>query len=92
MRTTIIWSCRNVGFKKVVAAIVMVLSIIAVIVLVVSLFGSWVVRGRRQTSSIELLPAGENMIATTQERMVRVDEHLRTANGVVTEIDTRARE
>jgi len=57
-------------FKKFVAAIVMVLSIMAVVVLIASLFGSWVVRGRLETSSIDLLLAGENMVATTQERLV----------------------
>ena len=64
-------------FKKVVAAIFMILSIIAVVVLIISLFGSWVVRGRLETITVELLLAGENVllhrllhlnpVATTQQ-------------------------
>ena len=40
-------------FKKVVAALFMILSVIAVVVLIISLFGSWVVRGRLVTISVD---------------------------------------
>lgn len=79
-------------FKKVVAAIFMILSIIAVVVLIIALFGSWVVKGRLETITIDLLLAGENVIATTREGLDRVDEILATSHETVEEVDTGIKE
>ena len=56
-------------FKKVVAAIFMILSVVAVVVLIIALFGSWAVKARVQTTTISLLIAGENVVATTRDRL-----------------------
>ena len=79
-------------FKKVVAAIFMILSIIAVVVLIVALFGSWLVRGRLETITIDLLLAGENVIAVTREGLDQVDEILAASHGTVEEVDIRVKE
>ena len=79
-------------FKKIVAAIFMILSIIAVVVLIISLFGSWVVRGRLETITVDLLLAGENVITTTREGLDRVDVILDESHGKVIEIDSSVRD
>lgn len=79
-------------FKKIVAAIFMVLSVVAVIILIISLFGSWVVRSRLETITVDLLLAGENVVETTRGGLERVDELLNTSHGVVTEVDSRVKE
>lgn len=79
-------------FKKVIAVIFMILSIIAVVVLIFSLFGSWAVKGRLEEITVNLLLAGENVIETTREGLDRVDEILHTSHGVVTEVDSKVRE
>jgi hypothetical protein len=81
-----------ITFKKIVAAIFMILSVIVVVVLIIALFGSWVVRGRLETISVNLLLAGENVIAATQEGLDRVDEILDTSHDTVTEIDSAVRD
>ena len=61
-------------FKKIIAAIFMILSVLALIALIVGLFGSWVVRARLETISIELLLAGENVVEVSRDGLERVDE------------------
>ncbi len=78
-------------FKKIVAAILMALSVIAVVALIAGLFGSWVVRARLETATIEFLLAGENAIRASQEVIVRVDGILETSTAVVDEVDTTIR-
>ena len=63
-----------------------------VIVLIIALFGSWAVRGRLETITVDLLLAGENVIETTRDGLVRVDEILHTSHGVVTDVDLKVRE
>ncbi len=79
-------------FKKIIAVIFMILSVIAVIVLIISLFGSWVVRSRLETITVDLLLAGESVIATTREGLGRVDEILDTSHGKVIAIDSSIKE
>lgn len=79
-------------FKKIVAVIFMILSIAAIVVLIIALFGSWMVRGRLETASVKLLLAGENVIAVTQEGLDRVDTILETSQDKVTEIDSAVRD
>ncbi len=78
-------------FKKIIAAIFMILSIIAIIALIVALFGSWVVRGRLETISVDMLLAGETAIEKTREGLVRVDGLLDESTVVVTEVDAKVR-
>lgn len=79
-------------FKKVVAAIFMILSIIAIVVLIVALFGSWAVKARLETTSIELLLAGENVVEVTRDGLARVDEVLDTSTAIVEEVDVKVRQ
>jgi uncharacterized membrane protein len=76
-------------FKKVVAAIFMVLAVISVVALIVGLFGSWVARARLETTSIELLLSGERAIAVSREGLGRVDGVLQRSSGAVAEVATR---
>ncbi len=79
-------------FKKIAAAIFMILSGIAVVVLIISLFGSWMVRGRLETITVELLLAGENIIETTRGGMARLDEILENSHNMVTEVDSAVKD
>jgi uncharacterized membrane protein len=76
-------------FKKVVAAIFMVLAVISVVALIVGLFGSWVARARLETTSIELLLSGERAIAVSREGLGRVDGVLQRSSGAVAEVAAR---
>ncbi|MFN2196371.1 MAG: hypothetical protein ACK2UW_09640, partial [Anaerolineales bacterium] len=78
--------------KKIVAAIFMVLSVIAVIAMIVALFGSWVVKARLETQVTALLLAGENVVEVTRTGLARVDSVLETSTGVVEDVDTRIKE
>jgi len=80
------------AFKKIMAAIFMILSIIAIIVLIIALFGSWVVRGRLETITVNLLLAGENVITAAQDGLDHVDEILQTSHTKVTEIDSAVKD
>lgn len=79
-------------FKKIVAAIFMILSIIAIVVLIIALIGSWAVKGRLETISVDMLLAGETAIEKTREGLDRVDNLLGESNAVVEEVDTRVQE
>jgi len=83
---------RMLTFKKIVAAIFMVLSVIAVIAMIVALFGSWVVKARLETQVTALLLAGENVVEVTRTGLARVDSVLETSTGVVEDVDTRIKE
>jgi conjugal transfer/entry exclusion protein len=79
-------------FKKVVAVILMVLSVIATIVMIIALFGSWVVKARLEMTVTELLLAGENVTQLTRESINRVDGTLNTAIEVVDNVDAKITE
>lgn len=79
-------------FKKIVAGIVMVLSVVAVIALVVGLFASWAVKARMETVSIDLLLAGENVVETTRDGLARIDEILYTSSELVNDVDAKVTE
>lgn len=79
-------------FKKSVAVIFMVLSVIAVIALIIGLFGSWSVKARVETTALSLLLTGENVVTVTRDGLARVDELLETSSSVVTDVDNRIRE
>lgn len=70
----------------------MVLSVIAIIALIVALFGSWSVKAQLETTTIGLLLTGEQVIATSREGFVRVNDLLDTSTEIVGKVDTTARE
>jgi len=79
-------------FKKIIAGIFMVLSVIAIIALIIALFGSWSVKAQLETTTIGLLLTGEQVIATSREGFVRVNDLLDTSTEIVGKVDTTARE
>lgn len=76
-------------FKKVIAAIFMVLSIIAIIASIIGLFGSWVVKARLETASIGLLLSAEGAIGATRQGVARIDGLLDTSTAVVDDVNVR---
>lgn len=76
-------------FKKVIAAIFMVLSIIAIIASIIGLFGSWVVKARLETASIGLLLSAESAIGATRQGVARIDGLLDTSTAAVDDVNVR---
>lgn len=79
-------------FKKIVAAIFMVLSVIAAIAMIIALIYSWVLKSRVETTVTQLLVAGENVTQVTREAISRVDESLDKSIGVINNVDARINE
>jgi hypothetical protein len=75
--------------KKTIAVIFMVLSVIAIIAMIVGLFGSWVVKAQVETTGTQLLLAAESAIATTRSSLVQVDGLLETSSEFVGNVDAR---
>ena len=78
--------------KKTIAVIFMILSVLAIIAMIVGLFGSWVVRAQVEATGTQLLLAGESAIATTRESLERVDGLLETSSDFVGNVDARVQE
>jgi chromosome segregation ATPase len=79
-------------FKKIIAATFMVLSVLAIVLLIVGLFGSWVVKAQLEASSIQFLLAAEGAITTTREGLGRVTDLLDTSSSFVEEVDSRIKQ
>ncbi len=59
-------------FKLVLAWILMVLAVVGVIAVLAGLVGSWMVRNRVTAVTLELLTAGETIVAATSDSVNQV--------------------
>lgn len=76
-------------FKKIVAGIVMALAVLAIILSIVSLFGSWVVRARAATVGNQLLLSAEEVITVTRGGLGRAGGLLDRSGQVVGDVNSR---
>jgi hypothetical protein len=76
-------------FKKVVAWIAAIVSIIGVLVVVAGLFGSWVVYSQVTAVTLNLLTAGENIVMTTSNGVNRIDERLDVSQQRIDTVDEK---
>jgi hypothetical protein len=76
-------------FKKIVAGIVMALAVLAIILSIVSLFGSWVVRARAETVGTQLLLSAEQVIGVTRGGLGRAGGLLDRSGQVVDDVNSR---
>lgn len=77
-------------FKKIVAVLVMVLSILTIVGLIVGIIGSWFVNAQLRVAGTNLLLTGETTIATVQTTLGTADGLLTTSIDGLNEIETRA--
>ncbi len=77
-------------FKKIVAAMVMALSIITILALIAGIIGSWFVNAQLRVAGTNLLLSGETTIVTVRQGLNSADTLLDSSISGLTEIQTRA--
>jgi hypothetical protein len=76
-------------FKKIVAWIAAIVSVIGVLVVVAGLFGSWVLYSQVTTVTLNLLTAGENIVMTTSDGVNRIDDRLDVSQQRIDSVDAK---
>jgi hypothetical protein len=74
-------------FKLVLAWILTVLAVMGVVVTLAGLVGSWVVRNRVTDVTLELLTAGETIIAATSDSVNQVNDSLAESTDLVVDVE-----
>jgi hypothetical protein len=74
-------------FKRIVAWIFVVLSIVGMLVVVAGIGYSWVLRNRVTTITVNLLTAGETAVAASSNATARVENRLDTSQTKITTLE-----
>jgi hypothetical protein len=72
-------------FKRILAILVIVLSVVGLLVCLAGVIGAWVVNTPLTNSLTEVLAAAENILATADQAMTNINANL---DGVITVVDT----
>ena len=75
-------------FKRVVAWIVVVLSVLGLLVALAGIVGSWVVRNRVTTITVNLLTVGETAVAAANGAVHRIDDRLDVSQDRIDTLET----
>jgi hypothetical protein len=79
-------------FKKVVAATVMVLSVLVLIGLVVGIVGSWILKAQLEASGVQFLLSAETAVTGVSSGLTRANSLLGDAADGLNQIDSRVGE
>ncbi len=79
-------------FKRVVALILMIFSVIGLLAVIAGIIGSWSLDNSLSTATVGLLTAGENAVAAVDQSVNRIDQRLASASNSIDAIETRAEE
>ncbi|MCP4359163.1 MAG: hypothetical protein GY796_14200 [Chloroflexi bacterium] len=74
-------------FKRVVAWIVVVLSVLGLAAMLAGVVGSWIVRNKVTDITVNLLTVGETAVAATSEGLNRVDDRLDVSQENITTLE-----
>ncbi len=74
-------------FKRVVAWIVVVLSVLGIVAVLAGVVGSWIVRNQVTNITVNLLTVGETAVATTSSSLNRIDDRLDVSLGNIATLE-----
>ncbi len=75
-------------FKRILAWIVVILSIISLLVVLAGIVGSWVVRNKVTEVTVNLLTVGETAVTAANEGVNRIDDRLDTSQDRINTLET----